>query len=792
MSIDTQKYRQRLRCNVARIDDIFADCFAHAREVLSEQGIAAWLDGASEVCALGRGQELVLIFLEQMPRVAALAGEEIILEAADTAAMLSSTGNPRAIAPFLATLPAAAQRLHGAELLRDYMRLVWRMAKDGKEGIVPLLTHVESLLAQLSIGGLRNWVEYGLRAYRHQHHRMGDYFSLQSADSRAALTRERHGALFADHERRLNLYLHAFWQLDTDLHAYSLAFDTRRRPMPHLDRKGLHLPDVHDDQGGVRGIDRYRALLAHMAAHQRWTTPFIADNYNLFQHLFIEAFEDARVEWLAARELPGLRRLWLALHPIPKEGECGKEYSCIRHKMSMLSRALLDPAHPYTDPLLNEYVARFHARMARDPCDTAIATDLGVEYLSAVHQASFRLPKVWFKDTEVSYRDDNRYMWLFLEDTTDEDDFHSDHAAANPREEEQIGERLSRYQPEWDYQENQYRPDWVTVYETVQPEGDPHLIDALLTKHSQTARRLKRVVDLLKPQQHMRVRFQEDGSELDLDIAIRAMADLRSGTTPDPRIHMSYQHDGRDISVLLLLDLSESINETATGASLHRGPRLDPIGETATGASLHRGPRLDPINETATGASLHRGPRLDPIGETPPGAPSTVLALSQEAVALLGWVCAELGDPFAIAGFASNTRHEVRYVHFKGFGEPWGAEAKARLAGMQGGLSTRMGAALRHAGHYLSRRGSGKKLLLLLTDGEPSDIDVDDPEYLRADAHKAVEELAARGVTTFCLTLDPNADEYVARIFGPGRYMVVDHVNRLPERLPLLYAALTK
>jgi len=103
-----------------------------------------------------------------------------------------------------------------------------------------------------------------------------------------------------------------------------------------------------------------------------------------------------------------------------------------------------------------------------------------------------------------------------------------------------------------------------------------------------------------------------------------------------------------------------------------------------------------------------------------------------------------------------------------------------------------MGAALRHAASFLFRQPEQKKLILLVTDGEPADIDVRDPQYLRYDTKKAVEELATRGVKTFCLTLDPNADDYVARIFGQKNFMVVDHVNRLPERLPMLYAGLTR
>jgi nitric oxide reductase activation protein len=180
------------------------------------------------------------------------------------------------------------------------------------------------------------------------------------------------------------------------------------------------------------------------------------------------------------------------------------------------------------------------------------------------------------------------------------------------------------------------------------------------------------------------------------------------------------------------------------------------------------------------------------IKSVPQGTTSTILQLSQEATSLLAGAIDALGDPFAIAGFASNTRHEVHYLHFKGFSEPWGPEPKARIAGMEGGLSTRMGAAVRTAGHYLSKRANERKLLLVLTDGEPHDVDVDEPAYLRADTKKAVEELSNKGVTTYCITLDPKADEYVADIFGAKHYTVIDHIERLPERLPKLFMALTR
>jgi len=274
------------------------------------------------------------------------------------------------------------------------------------------------------------------------------------------------------------------------------------------------------------------------------------------------------------------------------------------------------------------------------------------------------------------------------------------------------------------------------LYETLHPPGNPQDIDDILDKHAALAKYLKQLLDLLKPQHYVRTLYQEDGSELDLDVAIRSLIDYKSGANPDPRINMSHKHDGRDIAVFLLLDLSESLNEKAAGSE------------------------------------------------------KTILELSQEAVALLSFAIEHLGDKFAIAGFSSNTRHEVRYQHIKGYSEHFDDDVKARLAAMGAGYSTRMGAALRHAGHYLGAQQCDKKLLLVLTDGEPADIDVADPKLLIQDAHKAVQELDQDGIYTYCINLDPHADEYVQDIFNKN-YMVIDKVTQLPEKLPKLFMSLT-
>ncbi len=733
------KWRAQLNCTVSKVDSIFEAALLRAQEAMNDDALATWLEGADKVCALGRGTELVLIFLDEMPEVVRHSDVGIIPEVADLAAFLSAEAVTGSINPFLATLPIVARRLDNATSLRRWLHLIRTMVADAKEGTKPLLERAPFLFAQLGLKSVENWILYGIRVYRDHPHRLPDYFGLRSADAKAMLVKERNGTLFMDAERQLHMFKRAFWDHDVDFHAYSEAFETARKPRPHLDKLGIHLPDVYEDLGDITGIKRYRALIAHMAAHQTWSTPFLADNFSVFQHIAIETFEDSRVEYLAMQKYPGLRPLWISLHPAPKPGGCPEGWSCIRHHLAMLSYAILNPDHNYSDPALLEYVGLFYDRMDQDSADRQSSIDLGVGWLRDNHEHDFRKPNVWFEDTEVSYRDDNRYLWHFLEEAEEEDDFHSDHGAARRnQDQDEDGLLPPRFYPEWDYQLQNYRPDWVTVYETLQQQGNAGDIDRLLEKHQRLSKQLKQIVDLLKPQQRRRVRYQQEGDDLDLDVAIRAAIDYRIGSTPDTRIQQSHVKDGRDIAVMLLLDLSESVNDV------------------------------------------------------PKGADATILQLSQEASALLATAVEALGDPFAIAGFSSNTRHEVNYSHFKGFKEPWGDIPKARLAAMKGGFSTRMGAAIRHAGGHLEQRGEEKRLLLVLTDGKPHDIDVADPQYLSKDTQLAVGELDSKGITTYCISLDPDADDYVSDIFGRNNFTVIDRVESLPEKLPKLFMSLTR
>jgi hypothetical protein len=749
-SAETAMHWEKLSCRFAQVDAVFDDCLKEAKALLSAGGLESYIENARFIGKMGRGAEPLLVYLEEAPGVAAIVGEHVLTELREFAYYMSTHTNFKAIVPFLQTSGAVARRLQNSKMFKAYIEMVRDMMDRTSgsvhghhttfpsPGLPELLKQAPRLLSVLSLQGLKNWIEYGIKYYNHHPERQEEYFRLESADAIAVMQRERHGTLLVDNERKLDTYIRALWNDNDYLIPYSLAFDELRKPMPYYTDDGIRLPDVYDDVDGVAGIDRYRAALAHMAAHRRWSQKMIVDNWSPFQRASVEVFEDSRVDYLACQKYPGLRKLFLALHPIPREADLQLEeqgISVFRLRLAILSRAILDPDYQYENAHVREFVQRFHELMAKGASTSAEMASVALAFIARTRGQRDLSPNIYFDNTEVSYRDDNRHLWIYIEESDEDEMF--EHLDKRKTAEEELNGLPPRHYDEWDYNAQNYRPDWVSVYEALHPRGNPGKIDGLLAKHSKLIKRLKALLELLKPQDKVRIRYQEEGSELDLDVAIRSLIDYKSGASPDPRINMSHRTDGRSFAVTLLLDLSKSLDEKAAGSQ------------------------------------------------------QTILELSQEAVALLAWSVQQVGDSFAIGGFHSNTRHDVRYYHLKGFAEQWGDEVKSRLAEMQAGYSTRMGAAMRHAGHYLKTQQADKKLMLILTDGEPADIDVHDPQLLIQDARQAVKELDREGIYTYCINLDPKADEYVQDIFGK-QYTIVDNVAQLPVKLPELFISLTK
>lgn len=792
MSIDFSEYLSCLKADADHPHTQALEASYHeAARVMSPRGLEHYLTGIKAMCGLNKGADLVMTYVQEMPRVAKEVGEDIIPEVVSALMKLASHTSGTVVALIMASMPLAASRLGDAEVLRGYLNLLHQLSGKSPRGLRPMMENMDELLSKLTLGGLRRWALWGAQAHARDLDGQMAYFGLQTESSRAVLQKERRGTLFVDNQRKLNFYLRALWARSFFMRPTSGDYESRQGLRPFIEEFRIHLPDAFDSFRGISGIEIYRAAAAHCAAHMVYGTSAIsAEQLMPAQMKLIEMFEDARVEALAIRDFPGLKKLWLSFFT----AQLGPMDDAVDlHPMMDLmlrqARALLDPDYVDGLALIDETAVAFRAAFAERPHDNRISWDAGVTFYNQVIK-SIALPNLRvLENWPIPYRDDNRYVWdcgenLFLSRGVDYlpasqqqvrkyvsamelanqvdvetagDDAQEIWVCATeffPYEDEGISfnamegkEPVSdpyHYQ-EWDYQVQLFRPDWATVIERRQGRGDPALMDEILLKHKPVASRIRRLIDALQPQGIVRRRGYEEGEELDLNAAVRAMIDVRRGTMPDPRINIRITRQIRDLAIVVLMDLSESTNEKV-------GVKKD-----------------------------------DPDYATAP----SILSLTREATGLLAWAIDGIGDRFAVHGFASDGRHDVQYYRFKDFDQAYDDNAKSRMAGMKGGLSTRMGTALRHAGWHLTRQPAQKRLVLVITDGEPADIDERDPQYLRHDTKKAVEELRMQGIHSYCLTLDPQADRYVARIFGENQYSIVDHVERLPERLPAVFAALT-
>ncbi len=549
----------------------------------------------------------------------------------------------------------------------------------------------------------------------------------------------------------LGHYLRALWDREFTLRACDRPLAQQR---PFLSELGIHLPQRYQSHRGARLRALYRAAAAHAAAHLAHSTlRHERAKLKPLQVAIISLLEDARVEQLAIDEMPGLRKLWLQF--FDPRGSSGTSAEAL---LLRLSHALLDPARDDDNPWVSKAVGLYR-RWQQDGGDPQALRAIGSVLGNDLGQMRVQFNAKTYA-VEPVYRDDNLFLWqpetepeetrvdddgYALQDdateSTERPDEHAPQQAALSMRETGSGEAqddddkpLPRY-PEWDQRIGRYRERWCTVVELEPPQADPSTLQERRAAHAAMSARLAALLQARKLGQLQRLRRQQAGDEFETDALVQAAADLRLGRAPSPRLYRASRRHKPDLSVLLLLDLSAS-----------------------------------------TEARLGGG---------------TLLSLIREASLLLSDAIAQSGDKLAIHGFRSDGRHRVEYLRFKDFDEPMGDAVAGRLAGVSGALSTRMGAAIRHASAQLRASRSTQRLILLLTDGEPHDIDVYLPAQLAHDAARAVQRSSAEGTPVFCISVDGKADSYLRTIFGPHHYRIIDRIEQLPQKLPELYLRLT-
>lgn len=631
-----------------------------------------------------------------------------------------------------ATLPAVARTLKNETALSELVALFDETTLAAPGLGADLALHLDYLLGTLDVAGLRRWILTGMRLYASHPGKLAAYFRLEDSAAAECMAAEAHGTSFARARHALQLYLSGFGHQDLELNARSQRALNAPALRPAISDAGLLMPDHYLAWDGALRGDIYRAAASHALAHWRYSSPHKpAGKRKPLLLSMLGLIEDARVEHLMAQDYPGLQALWGRFHVA--SGAAGE--LTFASLAARLARALHDPA--YEDP--NHWVNKgrdLFAAIKTDLRDPAACIEVGSILANDLGQMRVRFNPQQYV-VQPAYRDDHSFLWQFDSDPPDTPpeeslaqnsvrmeatDALADqamHVSPVP-----FDEALRWHYPEWDERAQQLRDRWTIVIDASDKDkaarhGAAHCRAPRSVSLDTRARLLDRAI---------RLRRQHEGEELDLNAAIESRISQRARMAPDPRIFQRPGRRRRHASILLLLDLSESTNDRVTGFT-------------------------------------------------------SLLDLEKRAAALVAQSVDADYDRLAIDGFCSDGREKVHYVRMKDFDEAFGPAQQQALMQQQGALSTRMGAALRHAGTRLDAETTEKKILLLVTDGEPSDIDVTDTAYLIDDARHAIAGLAAKGVTTFCLTLDPRADGYVKTIFGAGHYLIVDKPVTLPLQL---------
>jgi len=288
--------------------------------------------------------------------------------------------------------------------------------------------------------------------------------------------------------------------------------------------------------------------------------------------------------------------------------------------------------------------------------------------------------------------------------------------------------------PEWDWRRGQLIAEHCALQTLVPVDPAPFCPPPALRV---TARRVRRRMEVLRGGMgHLHA--QPEGEELDLDAWVRHRVDAAAAPhSATPAVFSRRVRSERSLATLLLADLSLSTDAYATQNA-------------------------------------------------------RVIDVIRDALYVFGEALSASGDPFEMLGFSSVRRQNVRIHQLKSFDEAWNARTRDRVGAIKPGYYTRMGAAIRHATVQLAARPERLRLLLLLTDGKPNDLDQYEGRYGLEDTRHAVHAARTAGLTPFCVTIDAQAHDYLPYLFGSAGYALVHRPQDLVRRLAAAYAALTR
>lgn len=280
--------------------------------------------------------------------------------------------------------------------------------------------------------------------------------------------------------------------------------------------------------------------------------------------------------------------------------------------------------------------------------------------------------------------------------------------------------------PEWDFRIDGYHKEGAIVRLQPLGQGDPAWAESVLAKRRALLQVILRRFEGLRPRR-VRQGRKPDGDDVDIGAYVNGYAERRAGLPLQERWYQSVRPARRDVAIALLIDISGSTDGWVT-------------------------------------------------------QDLRIIDVEKEALLLVYRALMVLGDPFCIQAFSGEGPQNVALWSLKNFDESPGNLIECRIAALEPQRYTRAGAAIRHATALLNACPAQHRLLIMLSDGKPNDVDHYEGRYGVEDMRQAVAEATLQAIHPFCLTVDRQAPQYLGRVFGPGRYAVLQH----PERLPVV------
>jgi nitric oxide reductase NorD protein len=313
-----------------------------------------------------------------------------------------------------------------------------------------------------------------------------------------------------------------------------------------------------------------------------------------------------------------------------------------------------------------------------------------------------------------------------------------------PEQDLEAGEVAFNYD-EWDRELVDHRLGWCRVVEKKVKRGDRAFVDDTRERYKGVVSSIRHQFQLMKPENLTRITNEIDGEDYDLNAVVDFFIDRRADGQQSERIYTKRLRRRRDVAVSFLLDQSSS-----TARTIGRHP-------------------LQPYT--------HPGRRI--------------IEIEKEGLVLMSEALEAVGDVYAINGFTSEGRRNVKFYVLKDFGEHYSDEVMRRIGGITYQNNTRLGAAIRHATAKLEKQEARTRLLIVLSDGRPYDHDYGDARYAREDTREALRQAKTQGITPFCITIDRESESELRDLYGEVGYTIIDDVLSLPERMPGIYRRLT-